>query len=118
MVLRVARVHELQHLALGDGIGGIGQNLHDAHAVEPHHHLKGAGVQEIAHQNAGGIAEHLVGGLSAAAQGGPVDHIVVQQGGGVDEFDDGGGVDVPVPVWPQARAARSTKRGRRRLPPG
>ncbi len=45
---------------------------------------------------AGGVAEHLVGGVAPAAQRGAVDHIVVQQGGGVDELDDGGGVDMPV----------------------
>ena len=94
--MRIARIHELQHLALGDGIGGIGQDLHDAHAIERDHHLKGAGIQEIAHQHAGGIAEHFVGGFAPAAQRRAVDHVVVQQGGGVDEFDDGGGVDVPL----------------------
>ena len=67
---------------------------HDAHAVQRHHHLKGAGVEKIAHQDAGLVAEDLVGGVAAAAQRRAVDHVVVQQGGGMDEFDDGGGLDV------------------------
>jgi len=41
---RVARVHQLQNLALGDGVGGIRENPHDAHAIERDHHLKGARV--------------------------------------------------------------------------
>ena len=58
------------------------------------HHLKGAGIQEIPDQDAGGVAEHLVGGLAAAAQRGAVDHVIVQQGGGVDELDDRRRLDV------------------------
>ena len=37
-----------------------------------------------------GVAEQRVGGLAAAPQVGFVDHVVVQQRGGMDEFDDGG----------------------------
>src|SRR5690606_27047988 len=44
-------------------------------------------IQEVADQHAGGVAEHGVGGAAAAAQVGLVDHVVVEQGGGVDEFD-------------------------------
>ena len=38
-------------------------------------------------QYAGGVAEQRVGGLAATAHVGLVHHVVVQQGGGVDEFD-------------------------------
>ena len=63
--------------------------LHDLHAVQFDHQLEAARVQEVADQHAGGIAPHRVGGLAAAAQVGFVDHVVVQQGGGMDELDHG-----------------------------
>ena len=84
----------MQHFALGDGVGRIGKDVHDAHAVERYHHLKGARVQEIAHENAGCVAEYFVGRLAAAAQRRAVDHIVVQQSGGVNELYDGGRIDM------------------------
>lgn len=85
--VRVVHVEQLQHLAFGDDVGGIGQDLHDAHAVGLHHHLEGARVEEVAHQHAGCVAERRVGGLAAAAQLGFVDHVVVQERGGMDELD-------------------------------
>jgi hypothetical protein len=53
------------------------------------HHLEGPRVQEVAHQHAGGIAEDGIGRGAAATQRRLVDHVVVQQGGGVDELDRG-----------------------------
>ena len=55
-----------------------------------HHHLERAGVEEVADQYRGGIAELGVGGGGAPPQGGLVDDVVVQQGGGMDEFDHRG----------------------------
>jgi hypothetical protein len=43
--------------------------------------------QEIADQHGRRIAEHDVGGRLAAPQLAAIDHVVMQQGGGVDEFD-------------------------------
>src|SRR5690606_18773351 len=63
---------------------------HDAHVVQLHHHFEGARVEEVADQHAGGIAPQRIGGGAAAAHVGGVDHVVMQQGGGVHEFDDGG----------------------------
>ena len=54
------------------------------------HQLEGAGEQEVADQHAGLVAPDRVGGGHAAPQVALVDHIVVQQGGGVDELDRGG----------------------------
>jgi hypothetical protein len=51
------------------------------------HHLEGARIEEVADQHRGGVAEQRVGRLVAAAQVGLVDHIVVQQRGGMDELD-------------------------------
>ncbi len=85
--VRVAHVQQLQHLALGDGVGGVGQDPLHVHALEFDHQLEAARVQEVADQHRGGIAPDRVRGLAAAAQVGFVDHVVVQQGGGVDELD-------------------------------
>ena len=45
-------------------------------------------IMEILADATNVIAEGRIGGFTAAPQVGFVDHIVVQQGGGVDEFDD------------------------------
>jgi hypothetical protein len=47
---------QLQHLALGDAVGGVGQHAHDAHLVQLDHELERARVEEIADQHAGGVA--------------------------------------------------------------
>jgi hypothetical protein len=83
-------VQQLQHFAFGDHVGGVGEDLHDAHAAGFHHHLEGARIEEVAHQDAGGVAEHRIGGIAAAAQFRFVDHVVMQQRGGVDELDHRG----------------------------
>ena len=84
----VVDVQKLQHLALGDRVGGVGQHLHHRHAVQLHHELEAARVEEVADQHAGRVAPQRIGGLAPAPQVGFVDHVVVQQGGGVDELDD------------------------------
>ena len=82
------------------------------------HQLKGAGINEVSHQHAGLIAVDLIGGVAPAAPCRHVDHVVMQQCCGVDELDEGGGLDAArVPVPPQARPASTTSRGRSRLPP-
>ena len=83
----VAYVQQLQHLAFGDRVGGVGKDPHHFHALEFHHELETARVQEVADQHAGGVAPYGVRGAPSAAQVRFVDHVVVQQGGGVDELD-------------------------------
>ena len=39
---RVVAVEQLLHLALGDGIGGMRQDVHHAHVADLYHHLEGA----------------------------------------------------------------------------
>ncbi len=90
----IADIEQLQHLALGDGVGGVGQDAHDAHVVQLDHQLERARVQEVADQHAGGVAPQRVGGLAAAAQVRLVHHVVVQQGGGMDELDHRRQLDV------------------------
>ncbi len=60
------------------------------------HQLEGAGEQEVADQHRRLVAEHGVGGGQAAAQLALIHHIVVQQGGGVDELDAGGQLHMAV----------------------
>ena len=83
----VAGVHELQHLAFGDRVGGLGEDLEHAHALDADHHLERARIQEIADQHRRRVAELRVGGGMAAPQCGLVDDVVVQQRGGVDHLD-------------------------------
>ena len=47
----VAGPGQLQYLALGDGIGGVGHVLQDIHIIQLYHELEGAGIQEITHQH-------------------------------------------------------------------
>jgi hypothetical protein len=82
-------VQQLQHFAFGNLVGGVGQDAHHQHRIQLHHHLEAARIEEIAHQHAGRIAPQRVGGLAPAPQVGFVHHVVVQQGGGVDELDHG-----------------------------
>ena len=115
---RVMAVEQLQHFALGDGVGGFRQDLHDPHAAHFDHHFEGARIQEIADQHAGLVAPDDVGGRLAAAHLGGVHDVVVQQGGGVDEFDDGGQRDMGRRRRNPGPGCRSsTSSGRRRLPP-
>ena len=86
----IVDVQQLQHLAFGDAVGGVGQDAHHLHAIQFHHQLEAARIEEVADQHTGRIAPQRVGGAAAAAQVGFVDHIVVQQGGGMDELDDRG----------------------------
>ena len=86
--IRIAHVQQLQHFAFGDAVGGVGEDAHHRHAVEFDHQLEAARIQEIADQHAGRIAPDRIRRAAAAAQVGLVDHVVVQQRGGVDELDD------------------------------
>src|SRR3546814_17616107 len=54
------------------------------------HELKGPAEQEVADQHARLVAPHGIGRREAAAQVAGVDHVVVQQRGGVDALYAGG----------------------------
>ena len=97
---------QLQHLALGDGGGGAAEDAQYLERAVLDHQLKGAGEKEIADQHGGLIAEHGIGAGGPAAQLEFVDHIVMQQRGGVDELDAGGELDMPRrphsrTIWPR-----------------
>src|SRR5262249_43937811 len=65
--LGVVRVHELQHFAFGNDVGGVRHDLHDSQTTHGGHHLEGARVNEVTDQHAGLVAEDVVGGGAAAA---------------------------------------------------
>ena len=96
--VRIVRVHQLHHLALGDHVGGLGHDLHHRLGGERGHHLESARVHEIPDQHARLITEDLIGRVAPAAQRGAVDHVIVQQRGRVDEFDERRRLDVRGPV--------------------
>ena len=89
------RIHELQHFALGDHVGRVGHDFHDAVRPGRRHDLERARVDEIPDQDAGLVAEHLVCGVAAAALRGMVHDIVMQQSCRMDEFDEGCRLQMP-----------------------
>ena len=93
--VRIVRVHELQDLSLGDLVRGIGHHPHDPGQAQGHHHLEGAGIEVIAHEDAGFVAPDSIGGFPATAQVRAIDDVVVEEGGCMDEFDDGRGFGMP-----------------------
>ena len=70
------------------------------------HQLESAREQEVADQYAGRIAPDDVRSALAPAQAGTVDHIVVEQCGGVNELDRGGELVMPRPGVVEQRSAR------------
>jgi len=84
----------LQHFALGDHRRGVGQNRQHRQFPVLHHQLERAAEQNVADQDAGLVAPYRVGAGVAPAQVAFVHHVVVEQGGGMDEFDAGGELDV------------------------
>ena len=109
--IRVVAIHQLQHFAFGDDIGRIGQHFHHAGVADLNHHLEGAGVQEIADENARRIAEQGVGGRSTPPQGRFVHHVVVQERRRMDELDDGGQPMVRIAAITECAGRQDDQRG-------
>ena len=61
----------------------------DVQLAEGNHHLEGSRIEEVADQYARRVAPEGIGGGASAAHVGGVDHVVMQQGGGMQEFNDG-----------------------------
>jgi hypothetical protein len=80
---------QLQHLAFRDGGGGFRQDPQHFERPIRHHHLEGAGEQEVAHQHGGLVAEQRIRASLAAPQRAFIHHIVMQQRRGVDELHAG-----------------------------
>ena len=99
---------------LGDAVGGIGgmriTRMESTSTIIWNERERKSPTSTLA------ALPHGVGGLAPAAQIRFVDHVVVQQGRGVDEFDHRGELQVIAPAVMAARASRCSM-GRRRLPP-
>ena len=67
-------------------VGGDGQPLHQRRLIEIGDEIECMGVEVVAQQDRGGVAEAHMGGLAAAAGVAVVDQIVVDQGRGVDHL--------------------------------
>jgi hypothetical protein len=107
----VAAFDELEDLALGHDIGRGGHELDDGQIVFVGHEFEGLGVEEIADQDARGIAPDIVGRDLPAPGFGFVDHIVMQERRRVDEFDHGRqGVTLPAPVTAEFGADQQQQR--------
>ena len=83
-------IEQLQNFTFSNNVGRFGEHRHYRHRSYPHHHLEGAGIEEVADQHGGGIAEFGIGGIAAAPQTRFVDNIIVKQCRGVNEFDHRG----------------------------
>ena len=86
--IRIAHVHQLHNLALGDHIGSRGKGFHHRHIPDVNHHLKGAGVDKITHQNAGRITPFRIGSGTSPPEIRGINDIIMEQCGGVQEFDN------------------------------
>src|SRR5690606_34136779 len=109
--IRVVAVHQLQHFPFGDGVGGLGEDLHHPQVGGLGRRLVGAAVAVVSPQGAGGAAKRGGGGRPAAAQVGCVDHVGVQQGGGVNEFDDGSRLQVILTLISQCAGGHDGQHG-------
>ena len=84
----------MQHLALCNRGGGIGKDRQHAHVIRLGHQLEAAREKVIAHQHRRFVIPQQVGRRPPATLRAFIDHIVVQQGRGVNEFYRGGKVHV------------------------
>ncbi|MNJ52294.1 hypothetical protein D3C77_476230 [compost metagenome] len=111
----VANFRQLQHFAFGDHAGRLGNDAHHRHRAEFDHHFERAGIEEVAHQYARRIAPESIGRRAAATHAGHVDHVVVQQRGGVQEFDDRRKQTQLIALMPQRAAAEQHEQGAQTL---
>jgi hypothetical protein len=95
---QVMRRGQLQHLALGDGGGGVRQDAQHPQAAGFHHQLERPGKQIVPDQDRTRVVPQKIRRRPAAPGIAVVDHIVMQQRGGVDELHRRGQMDVTGPV--------------------
>ena len=88
VMVDVARLHQLKDLALGHRVRRGGDEFEDGHVAVVGHQMEGFGVEEIPDEDARRIAPDLVCGNLPPPGFRMVDHVVVKQGGGMDELDD------------------------------
>ncbi|MBS1145283.1 MAG: hypothetical protein H6R14_2689 [Proteobacteria bacterium] len=84
----IMTIHQLKHLAFRNDVRRVGEYLHHAHIVDLNHHLKSAGVEEIANQYTGRVSEHGIRCFVPPPQGRLVHNIVMKQRCSMDKFDN------------------------------
>ena len=89
-------VHKLLDFAGRDRVGCVCEYLHYAHVADVDHHLEGSRIQEVANEDTCLVAKDRIGRVLAAAAFGGVHDIVMEEGGRVDELDDGRGANMLV----------------------
>jgi hypothetical protein len=95
----VAAVEVLGELAFANNIRGVGDEAAGELALiglEAGAEVVGVGDEVIAEEDGGFVAVEIVDGGAAAADFGAVEDVVMDEGGHVDHFDDGGEGDVGV----------------------
>ena len=117
--IRFVDVEQLHDLAFGNAIGGGGEDVHDVQTTDLHHHLERPRIEKIPNQHGCLVTPDRIGRAASAAQLGRIDHVVVQQRGGVNELDDGRCNQMRAPLvaagacceqdqlWPHALASRT-----------
>ncbi len=83
------RRRELHHLTLDHVLREVDENVQDLEVAFLERHLKRLHVQPVAGQHAAMISPARICRGPPAARVGAVDHIVVYQGGTVNQFDHG-----------------------------
>ena len=92
--VHVAAGDGLAQLAVADDVGGPADRAAGVGALERAGEVEGVREQEVAQQDAGLVVPAGVDRVFVAADGGFVEHIVVDERRGVDHFDHGGERDV------------------------
>jgi hypothetical protein len=102
----------LHHLALDDLPDAVGEAAQEGVVAGVDEHFERARQDEIAGHDADPVAVQDAGGGDAAAHGGVIQHVVVQEGGGVDELGgQGDGVDRLDPPFGDGVAEKPAEEG-------
>ncbi len=94
----MAELFHLQQFAFDHLLGERDEQVEDAEVAFFEGALEGLHVEPVAGEDALGVAPGGVRGGAAAAGAGLVDDVVVDEGGGVEHFDDGAEADAGVGV--------------------
>ena len=103
-------IDHLHNLTLGEAVGGIGEGLHDAKIARPHHHLEGAGIEEVADKNGCPVAPAGIGSGAASAKIAFINHIVVHQRSRMQELNGSAEIAAEVALIPQRSADENKER--------
>ncbi len=84
---------DLEHFAFAHFAGDTGENTECLGLKGRDNEVEGMSEEVVGHEYGDVVAPARVDGGSSAAEGGFVNDVVVEESGGVDEFDSGGDAD-------------------------